>query len=256
MSFSLQSVAFSGRSFREEKYLLVIFFSKLCYQNNLTLLKQSRLFPKFVPYWDASCQMLLKWKHKLVSLKFFYWTVHSSLQPASYVELYEQIFYSLNYSASLFVLFCQSYIVFSWFFSSGLFTLIQTSLLQMHIQTLRGRILETILSLRFFLFQYGIVYKLHLTGDNTSLAVYFRLLFCFICTWNMTETSSSPPAGYQITKSRSLRNFFLSNCSFRNWCLVLHKYDTETKLNSRIWFQIDAVTNKNRTNSKNRRLNS
>ncbi|KAI5664996.1 hypothetical protein M9H77_24319 [Catharanthus roseus] len=43
---------------------------------------------------------------------------------------------------------------------------------QMHIQTLRGRILETILSLRFFLFQYGIVYKLHLTGDNTSLAVY------------------------------------------------------------------------------------
>ncbi|KAF7838212.1 callose synthase 10 [Senna tora] len=43
---------------------------------------------------------------------------------------------------------------------------------QMHIQTLRGRILETILSLRFFLFQYGIVYKLHLTGKDTSLAVY------------------------------------------------------------------------------------
>ncbi|KAF8390568.1 hypothetical protein HHK36_025095 [Tetracentron sinense] len=44
---------------------------------------------------------------------------------------------------------------------------------QMHIQTLRGRILETILSLRFFIFQYGIVYKLHLTGKDTSLAVYF-----------------------------------------------------------------------------------
>ncbi|KAL9314038.1 hypothetical protein ACSQ67_019490 [Phaseolus vulgaris] len=43
---------------------------------------------------------------------------------------------------------------------------------QMHIQTLRGRILETILSARFFLFQYGIVYKLHLTGNDTSLAVY------------------------------------------------------------------------------------
>ncbi|TKY73602.1 Callose synthase 10 [Spatholobus suberectus] len=43
---------------------------------------------------------------------------------------------------------------------------------QMHIQTLRGRILETILSARFFLFQYGIVYKLHLTGKNTSLAIY------------------------------------------------------------------------------------
>ncbi|KAM3247140.1 callose synthase 10 [Capsicum annuum] len=43
---------------------------------------------------------------------------------------------------------------------------------QMHIQTLRGRILETILSLRFFFFQYGIVYKLHLTGQDTSLAIY------------------------------------------------------------------------------------
>ncbi|VVB02402.1 unnamed protein product [Arabis nemorensis] len=43
---------------------------------------------------------------------------------------------------------------------------------QMHIQTLRGRILETILSLRFFMFQYGIVYKLDLTGKNTSLVLY------------------------------------------------------------------------------------
>ncbi|KAK6123689.1 hypothetical protein DH2020_042571 [Rehmannia glutinosa] len=43
---------------------------------------------------------------------------------------------------------------------------------QMHIQTLRGRILETILSLRFIMFQYGIVYKLHLTGKDTSIAVY------------------------------------------------------------------------------------
>uniref|UniRef100_A0A1J3EUH6 1,3-beta-glucan synthase n=1 Tax=Noccaea caerulescens TaxID=107243 RepID=A0A1J3EUH6_NOCCA len=43
---------------------------------------------------------------------------------------------------------------------------------QMHIQTLRGRILETILSLRFLMFQYGIVYKLNLTGKTTSLAIY------------------------------------------------------------------------------------
>ncbi|XP_059441555.1 callose synthase 10 [Corylus avellana] len=43
---------------------------------------------------------------------------------------------------------------------------------QMHIQTLRGRILETILSLRFLIFQYGIVYKLHITGKDTSLALY------------------------------------------------------------------------------------
>ncbi|RZC85632.1 hypothetical protein C5167_026304 [Papaver somniferum] len=43
---------------------------------------------------------------------------------------------------------------------------------QSHIQTMRGRILETILSVRFFFFQYGIVYKLRLTGMNTSLTVY------------------------------------------------------------------------------------
>lgn len=43
---------------------------------------------------------------------------------------------------------------------------------QAHIQTIRGRILETILSLRFFMFQYGIVYKLHLTGNNTSFSLY------------------------------------------------------------------------------------
>ncbi|KAJ0968111.1 hypothetical protein J5N97_025028 [Dioscorea zingiberensis] len=43
---------------------------------------------------------------------------------------------------------------------------------QSHIHTLRGRILETILSLRFFIFQYGIVYKLNLTGNDTSLSLY------------------------------------------------------------------------------------
>nr|KAJ0213847.1 hypothetical protein LSAT_V11C400188290 [Lactuca sativa] len=43
---------------------------------------------------------------------------------------------------------------------------------QAHIQTIRGRVLETILSLRFFIFQYGIVYKLHLTGNNTSLSIF------------------------------------------------------------------------------------
>ncbi|KAJ7957439.1 Callose synthase-like protein [Quillaja saponaria] len=41
-----------------------------------------------------------------------------------------------------------------------------------HIRTMWGRIAETILSLRFFIFQYGIVYKLHVQGTNTSLTVY------------------------------------------------------------------------------------
>jgi callose synthase len=37
---------------------------------------------------------------------------------------------------------------------------------------LGGRIVETILCLRFFIFQYGVVYKLHVQGTNTSLTVY------------------------------------------------------------------------------------
>ncbi|OVA03159.1 Glycosyl transferase [Macleaya cordata] len=41
-----------------------------------------------------------------------------------------------------------------------------------HIRTFSGRLMETILSLRFFIFQYGIVYKLHASGDDTSLTVY------------------------------------------------------------------------------------
>eukprot|EP01018_Ginkgo_biloba_P032191 Gb_22029 [translate_table: standard] len=43
---------------------------------------------------------------------------------------------------------------------------------QVHIRTLRGRIFETVLSLRFFVFQYGIVYKLHATGKDTAIVVY------------------------------------------------------------------------------------
>lgn len=41
-----------------------------------------------------------------------------------------------------------------------------------HIRTLSGRIMETLLSLRFFIFQYGVVYKLHIQGSDTSLSVY------------------------------------------------------------------------------------
>ncbi|KAL0799437.1 hypothetical protein Bca101_054612 [Brassica carinata] len=41
-----------------------------------------------------------------------------------------------------------------------------------HIRTLSGRIVETILSLRFFIFQYGIVYKLKLEGSDTSFTVF------------------------------------------------------------------------------------
>ncbi|KAG2272664.1 hypothetical protein Bca52824_067219 [Brassica carinata] len=43
---------------------------------------------------------------------------------------------------------------------------------QSHIRTLSGRIVETILSLRFLVFQYGIVYKLNLQGNDTSAAWY------------------------------------------------------------------------------------
>lgn len=41
-----------------------------------------------------------------------------------------------------------------------------------HIRTFGGRLVETILSLRFFIFQFGVVYKLDASGNDTSLTVY------------------------------------------------------------------------------------
>ncbi|KAL6992579.1 Callose synthase 11 [Sarracenia purpurea var. burkii] len=45
---------------------------------------------------------------------------------------------------------------------------------QDHLRTtgLWGKLLETILDLRFFFFQYGIVYRMKITGGNTSIGVY------------------------------------------------------------------------------------
>ncbi|CAA2999737.1 callose synthase 11-like [Olea europaea subsp. europaea] len=45
---------------------------------------------------------------------------------------------------------------------------------QEHLRTtgIWGKLLEIILNLRFFFFQYGIVYHLNITGGNTSIAVY------------------------------------------------------------------------------------
>jgi callose synthase len=40
-----------------------------------------------------------------------------------------------------------------------------------HIQTTRGRILECILSFRFFIIQYGVVYALHVTGRDKKFSV-------------------------------------------------------------------------------------
>uniref|UniRef100_A0A5B7BUS1 1,3-beta-glucan synthase n=1 Tax=Davidia involucrata TaxID=16924 RepID=A0A5B7BUS1_DAVIN len=72
---------------------------------------------------------------------------------------------------------------------------------QMHIQTLRGRILETILSLRFLIFQYGIVYKLHLTGKDTSLAIYgfsWIVLVGIVMTFKIFTFSPKKSTNFQL----------------------------------------------------------
>nr|CAB3502210.1 unnamed protein product [Digitaria exilis] len=45
-----------------------------------------------------------------------------------------------------------------------------------HIYTIRGRILETILSLRFFIFQYGVVYHMNASNGSTALLVFVNSL--------------------------------------------------------------------------------
>uniref|UniRef100_A0A6M2EI67 1,3-beta-glucan synthase n=1 Tax=Populus davidiana TaxID=266767 RepID=A0A6M2EI67_9ROSI len=72
---------------------------------------------------------------------------------------------------------------------------------QAHIQTLRGRILETILSLRFLIFQYGIVYKLHLTGKDTSFAIYgfsWVVLVCFVMIFKVFTYSPKRSTSFQL----------------------------------------------------------
>jgi callose synthase len=68
----------------------------------------------------------------------------------------------------------------NWIWSSGVFTKAEQSWEtwwyeeQDHLRTtgLWGKLLEIILDLRYFFFQYGIVYQLHITGGNKSIAVY------------------------------------------------------------------------------------
>ncbi|XP_062116060.1 callose synthase 10 isoform X2 [Humulus lupulus] len=70
-----------------------------------------------------------------------------------------------------------------------------------HIQTLRGRILETILSLRFFMFQYGIVYKLHLTAKERSLAIYgfsWVVLLVIVMVFKVFTYSPKKSANFQL----------------------------------------------------------
>ncbi|KAM0979393.1 hypothetical protein ACFX13_015536 [Malus domestica] len=72
---------------------------------------------------------------------------------------------------------------------------------QMHIQTLRGRILETILSLRFFMFQYGVVYKLHITAKDTSLAIYgysWVVLVTVVLIFKVFSFSPKKSANFQL----------------------------------------------------------
>ena len=52
---------------------------------------------------------------------------------------------------------------------------------QGHIRTFGGRVVETILSLKVFIFQHGVVYKLDLQGNNTSLMVVPLLITCLSC---------------------------------------------------------------------------
>ncbi|GAB4846294.1 Callose synthase 9 [Ancistrocladus abbreviatus] len=70
-----------------------------------------------------------------------------------------------------------------------------------HIRTLGGRTLETILSLRFLIFQYGIVYKLHLQGSNTSLTVYglsWAVFFVLIILFKVFTFSQKASVNFQL----------------------------------------------------------
>ncbi|KAH7332248.1 hypothetical protein KP509_20G078000 [Ceratopteris richardii] len=72
---------------------------------------------------------------------------------------------------------------------------------QSHIQTLRGKILETLLSLRFFFFQYGVVYRLHAADSSTSLRVYgvsWLVLIAIVLLFKIFTFSQKTSVNFQM----------------------------------------------------------
>lgn len=59
-----------------------------------------------------------------------------------------------------------------------------------HIQTTRGRFWEIVLSTRFFIFQYGVVYALNAAGNDRSFRVskYSEMVMLFIHLYLFTDT--------------------------------------------------------------------
>jgi len=51
---------------------------------------------------------------------------------------------------------------------------------QAHIQTPRGRFWEILLSTRFFIFQYGVVYALNAAGNDKSFWVSYQCSICAV----------------------------------------------------------------------------
>lgn len=82
---------------------------------------------------------------------------------------------------------------------------------QEHLRStgLWGKLLEIILDLRFFFFQYGIVYQLHIAGGNHSIAVYllswiyfFALVgICVIIAFARDKYSASRHINYRLTQT-------------------------------------------------------
>lgn len=72
---------------------------------------------------------------------------------------------------------------------------------QSHIRHNRGRILETLLSLRFFFFQYGVVYQLKAANNSTNLSIYgisWLVLAGIICIFKVFSFSPKSSVRFQM----------------------------------------------------------
>ncbi|CAK9227498.1 unnamed protein product [Sphagnum troendelagicum] len=73
---------------------------------------------------------------------------------------------------------------------------------QTHIRSTRGRFWEFMLSLRFFLFQYGVVYALNVTQHSTAFSVYlysWLVLIGLVIIFKIFSFSESISANFQLT---------------------------------------------------------
>jgi len=85
---------------------------------------------------------------------------------------------------------------------------------------LSSRILEVLLSLRFFIYQYGLVYHLNISQDNKNFLVYLLSWVVIIAIIGLVKVPASSPKTI-LSRFMLLRFIILMMISFSNYNILM-----------------------------------